>query len=110
MRPEKILLMLLVLSACSKNETPPPTPLDPAVGSQAVSIFEGNGGTTAMEFTFTLSAASSKPASVRVVSNNGFAIAGEDYKKVDQVLQFALNSQSHIFKVVDSNQFSSGFE
>jgi len=89
MRLEKILLMLLVLSSCSKNENPPPAVSDPFIGSQAVSIFEGNGGTTAMEFTFTLSAASSKPASIRVVSNDGFGVAGEDFKKVDLVLQFA---------------------
>lgn len=65
MRSQTVLLALLVLSACSKNENPPPAPTDPTVGSQAVSIFEGNGGTNVMEFTFTLSAASSKPASIR---------------------------------------------
>lgn len=88
MRKIAITCCALALFACSKNSSTP-TPVTPVLGSTSVIQAEGNGGTANMEFTFTLSVASSSPVSVRVVSNDGFAISGEDYKKVDQVLTFA---------------------
>ena len=80
--------LVLLAYSCSKSGSTP-TPTDPVLSSEAVTAFEGNGGTSTMEFVFTLSAASSKTVSVRVITNDGFAKTGEDYKKVDQVLSFA---------------------
>jgi hypothetical protein len=49
---------------------------------------EGNGGTTAFDFVFTLSAASTTQVSINIKSSDGFAKNGEDYVAIDQKLIF----------------------
>ena len=83
-----ILSTLIFFSSCSKSGSTP-APTDPVLSSDAVTAMEGNGGTSSMEFVLTLSAASSKAVSVRVSTNDGFAKNGEDYKKLEQVINFA---------------------
>lgn len=89
MKSIHLLGMLCLLASCSKNETPPPDMSDPTLRSESVFMIEGNGGISNMEFTFTLSKASTKTVSVQLTSTDGFAKVGEDYRKVDQTLQFA---------------------
>ena len=88
MRYTALCLGLLAMVSCSKNSSTP-TPVTPTLTATEVTAAEGNGGTSLMEFTFRLSSASTAAVSARISSGNGFAIEGEDYKKVDQVIQFA---------------------
>ena len=72
--------------------TTPPTPTPPAVlPTLAVSsgrVNEGNTGTTTMQFTVTLSAASTQPVSVQYSTANGTATAGTDYTATTGTLTF----------------------
>jgi beta-glucanase (GH16 family) len=80
------LLFCGFLVACDKEKT---TPIATAnVSIDDITMNEGNGGTSTMEFTITLSTALSQEASVKVTSKDGFAKAGEDYQAVNQVVIF----------------------
>ena len=81
------LFILLCFLQCSKSENKPPASI-PVLSSSLLTKDEGNGGTTAFEFIFRLSAASTSQVSVNIKSSDGFAKNGEDYVAVDQQLIF----------------------
>jgi hypothetical protein len=69
------------------------------VGNAAV--FEGNHGTTAIEFRVTLSETSFIPVSVRLSTSSGSALAGEDFLPIDDlILTFAPGETSKTVSVI----------
>jgi len=82
------LLILICFAQCSKSDNKPPAST-PVLSSSLLTKDEGNGGTTAFEFIFKLSAASTSQVSVNVKTSDGFAKTGEDYVALDQQLIFA---------------------
>ncbi|MBE7169274.1 MAG: family 16 glycosylhydrolase [Williamsia sp.] len=70
---------------CGKGNDADKQPL-PAISIADRSMNEGNGGTTSMEFTVTLSNAYSAPVSVRYSTIDGTAKSGEDYTSVSSQL------------------------
>jgi hypothetical protein len=74
------------LVACDKEKT---TPIATAsISIDDISMNEGNGGTSNMEFSVKLSQALTQEASVRVTTKEGFAKAVEDFQALDQVIIF----------------------
>lgn len=61
----------------------------PALAIDSVSTPEGNSGTTAFNFTVTLSAASGQTVTVNYATANGSAVAGSDYGATSGTLTFA---------------------
>jgi hypothetical protein len=61
----------------------------PALSVSDAQVVEGNGGTTTMLFTVTLSPAATGPVSVRFTTANGTAAAGSDYVQVRGTVSFA---------------------
>ena len=79
-------LLVLLTAACDKEKT---TPIATAsISVDDITMNEGNGGTSSMEFTVKLSQALTQEASVRVTTKEGFAKAVEDFQALDQVLIF----------------------
>ena len=91
-------LLCGLLVACDKEKTTPITAANVSIDD--VSMNEGNGGTSNMEFTITLSTALSQEASVKVTSKDGFAKAGEDYQAVNQVVVFKAGEKTKKVSVV----------
>lgn len=72
--------------ACDKEKTSPITTANISIND--ISMNEGTGGTSNMEFTLTLSSALSQEASVKVTTKDGFAKAVEDYQALNEVVIF----------------------
>ncbi|HEY7709535.1 MAG TPA: putative Ig domain-containing protein, partial [Candidatus Entotheonella sp.] len=68
----------------------------PALSINNVTVTEGNSGTTAAEFTVTLSEASGQTIRVDFSTANGTAIAGEDYQAASGTLEFSPGSTTQI--------------
>jgi len=66
----------------------------PTLAVNDVSVNEGNTGTTAMNFTVTLSAASGQVVTVAYTTANGTATAGSDYTAASGTLTFAAGTTS----------------
>ncbi|NEP56504.1 MAG: tandem-95 repeat protein, partial [Symploca sp. SIO2G7] len=60
----------------------------PQLAVADVSVVEGDAGTTQMLFTVSLSAASDQPVTVEYTSQDGTAVAGQDYQAVSGTLTF----------------------
>ncbi|NEP10260.1 MAG: DUF4114 domain-containing protein [Symploca sp. SIO2C1] len=60
----------------------------PQLAIADVSVVEGDTGTTQMLFTVSLSAASNQPVTVEYASQDGTAVAGQDYQAVSGTLTF----------------------
>jgi beta-glucanase (GH16 family) len=90
--------LVVLFSSCSKSSGTP-DPGNPVLRSAAVTELEGTGASSFIEFTFTLSVASSKTVSARVSTKDGLAKEVEDYKKLDQVLSFAPGETTKKIKV-----------
>ncbi|MEP7341593.1 MAG: choice-of-anchor Q domain-containing protein [Acidobacteriota bacterium] len=67
----------------------PVQPPPPTLAINDVSKNEGNSGTTAFDFTVTLSPASAQTVTVAYISGGGTATAGSDYVPVEGLLTFA---------------------
>ena len=65
----------------------------------AVSVLEGDGGSTEAVFTVTLSPASELPASARYVTAAGTATAGTDYEETGGTLTFAPGETERMIRV-----------
>jgi Ca2+-binding RTX toxin-like protein len=61
----------------------------PEISIGDVTVVEGNSGTTAAQFTLTLSAASDTPVTVDFATADGAAKAGEDYEAASGTVTFA---------------------
>ncbi len=71
----------------------------PQISIDDVSVVEGDSGTTAAEFTLTLSAASSQPVTVNFATADGTATAGSDYEAATGTVTFAANETTKKIKV-----------
>jgi len=72
---------------------------------------EGNSGTTAFNFTVSLSAAFGQPVSVNYSTSNGTATAGEDYTATSGTLTFAVGEVNKTLTVqVNGDTFAEGNE
>lgn len=78
-----------------RNDEFPTVSLSPA----AVSVTEGNSGTTKAVFTVSLSRAAASPVTVKWATNNGTATAGSDYTSAIGTLTFATGVTSQTFTV-----------
>lgn len=74
--------------ACDKEKTNPPI-VGANISINDATMNEGNGGTSNMEFTVSLSTALSQEASVKITTKDGFAKAAEDYQALNQSVNFA---------------------
>jgi beta-glucanase (GH16 family) len=81
-----IIAASLLVAGCDKEKTTPITSANVSIDD--ISMNEGNGGTSNMEFTVKLSTALSQEASVKVTTKDGFAKAAEDYQALNQVIVF----------------------
>jgi beta-glucanase (GH16 family) len=78
-----VICVLLMMGACKKSESGGSTSQpDPVVSISDVTMFEGDGGTTAFEFTLSLSKQSAKEVSVTYGTEEGTAKASEDFTAV----------------------------
>jgi arylsulfatase A-like enzyme len=68
--------------------TAPPHDVFPAVSISDAQVLEGNEGSTLLEFTVSLSAASLEGASVRASTVDGTAVAPEDYQSAVETFTF----------------------
>ena len=76
------------------------TKVAPVVSVDSPSVREGNSGTTALVFTFTLSPASTDPVSVSVNTSQGTAKSGSDYQSVPRgTVTFAPGQTKQTFTV-----------
>jgi aryl-phospho-beta-D-glucosidase BglC (GH1 family) len=64
-------------------------PGQPTISSSAISVVEGNSGTSQAKFVVRLSQAASTPISVNYTTSNGTAMAGSDYTATSGTLTFA---------------------
>lgn len=81
----------LFLTGCSKDSGGGSTQpeVTPKISINDVSKFEGNSGTTSMDFTVSLDKASSKTVTVKMTTAEGFAKAGEDFAATSGTIAFA---------------------
>ncbi len=84
------------LGTILNDDQPPP----PTLAINDVSKNEGNSGTTAFDFTVTLSAASTQIVTVDYISGGGTAQAGSDYTPVEGRLTFAPGQTSRTITVL----------
>jgi hypothetical protein len=75
----------LGLTALINQDIPPP----PSASIADASVVEGNGGTTAMTFTVTLSAPSTRTVTIDFATTDGTAVAGQDYVAASGTVRFA---------------------
>ena len=83
------LIFSLLFFSCKKNDTDcclPPVETNPTISIDALSLAEGNTGTTAFNFTIKLNKASSKTVSVKVTTKNGTAAAPKDFTSLDNTI------------------------
>jgi hypothetical protein len=79
----------MCLASCKKESTGGGTPeTTPNISIGDVFKAEGNNGNSTMDFVLQLSTPASKVVSVRVITKEGFAKAGEDFAAVDQKITF----------------------
>jgi sugar lactone lactonase YvrE len=72
----------------------------PELSINNVTVTEGNSGTTAAEFTVTLSEASGQTIRVDFSTANGTAVAGEDYQATSGTLVFSPGSTTQMLTVL----------
>ncbi len=72
---------------------------EPRVSINSVSITEGNSGTKLMTFTVTLSAAYDQPVTVNYATQDGSAVAGQDYVATSGMLTFGIGQTSQTITV-----------
>jgi uncharacterized delta-60 repeat protein len=83
----------------------------PTLTINNVTLNEGNSGTTAFNFTVSLSAAFSQPVTVSFSTSNGTATAGEDYTATSGTLTFAAGEINKTLTVqVNGDTFAEGNE
>lgn len=93
------LLMLLLLSSCTKENNGGTPETTPNLTISDVFKPEGNGGNSNMDFVLQLSAPATKEVSVRVSTKEGFAKAGEDFTAVDQKIVFSVGESKKTVSV-----------
>jgi uncharacterized repeat protein (TIGR01451 family) len=76
-----------------------PLPPTPNFFINDVSVNEGDGGTKAVDFTVTLTPASSQPVTVQYATADGTATAGADYRATNGTLSFNANETSKTISV-----------
>lgn len=81
-----IFTLSFLFVACDKEKTTPITSANISIND--ISMNEGTGGTSNMEFSLTLSTALTQEASVKITTKDGFAKAVEDYQALNQVVVF----------------------
>jgi hypothetical protein len=81
-----IFTLSFLFVACDKEKTTPITSANISIND--ISMNEGTGGTSNMEFSLTLSTALTQEASVKITTKDGFAKAVEDYQALSQVVVF----------------------
>ena len=79
-------LLLAFVVGCDKEKTTPTATASMSIDD--ISQNEGNGGTSAMEFSIKLTQPLTQEASVRVITKDGFAKVNEDFQALDQVITF----------------------
>jgi aryl-phospho-beta-D-glucosidase BglC (GH1 family)/cellulase/cellobiase CelA1 len=77
----------------------PPPPVLPSLSVADASVTEGNGGTSDLAFTVTLSAAATGPVTVAYATADGTATAGSDYAALAGTLSFAAGETSKVVHV-----------
>jgi Calx-beta domain/Glycosyl hydrolases family 18 len=75
------------------------TAVPPTVSVGNASVNEGNSGSSNLAFTVALSKASTKPVTVKYVTANGTAIAGQDYQAGSGTVTFAPGVTSQVITV-----------
>ncbi len=93
-----LVVATLLLVGCDKEKTTPITSANVSIDD--ITMNEGNGGTSNMEFTVKLSTALSQEASVKVTTKDGFAKAVEDYQALTQTVIFKAGETSKKVTVV----------
>ena len=88
----------LLIASCDKEKTTPITSANVSIDD--ITMNEGNGGTSNMEFTVKLSTALSQEASVKLTTKDGFAKAVEDYQALNQTVVFKAGETSKKVTVV----------
>ncbi|MGD9620072.1 MAG: Calx-beta domain-containing protein, partial [Mycolicibacterium sp.] len=76
------------------------TPVLPTISIANVSKAEGNGGSSNLAFTVTLSKAATTPVTVKYATSNGTATAGSDYTAASGTVTFAPGVTSQTVNVV----------
>ena len=101
-----MLMSMLLLTACGggsnendDSDPPPPQPELPQATIDAPSGTEGDSGTQALTFTVTLSEAAPAAASLHYATADDDAVAGEDYRALDSMLEFASGETSKTISV-----------
>ena len=79
--------------------SPPPPPPPPSLRIHDATVAEGNTGTRAVEFTVTLSAASTDTITVAYATANSTATGGNDYQSASSTLTFAPGETSKTITV-----------
>ncbi len=92
-------LYLDLMNDVPTSPPPPPPPDVPAIAITNASKAEGNSGTTEVTLTVTLSQASSSAVTVDFATQNGTAVAGEDFQSVAGTLLFAPGVKSQTITV-----------
>lgn len=77
-----VYLLLLISAGCNKGGGSSPTPSQPSVSINSISLSEGNTATSSFGFTLSLSKAFTNPVTVTYSTTEGTAKAGEDYTAV----------------------------
>jgi hypothetical protein len=72
----------------------------PSISVNDVTVTEGNSGTTAANFTVSLSAAYAQPVTIHYATANGTAFAGSDYQAASGTLTFAAGVTSRTITVL----------
>ena len=96
------------LSGCQRESAPHPEPAGlPTLSIGDVQLMEGQTGTPTVQFHVTLSAASEQPVSVHYETEDGTAVADQDYRPASGTLIFPPHGHSvQVFEVRISVQSS----
>lgn len=81
------------------SDEPPPPPPTTFLSINDVSVNEGNAGTASVNFTVTLSAASTEEVTVQFLTANGSAQSGSDFLSTGGTLSFAPGETSKAISV-----------
>ncbi|MDF2380491.1 family 16 glycosylhydrolase [Nostoc ellipsosporum NOK] len=94
------LLSLLMASGCKKSGGDNAPDPHPNLTIEDLTLFEGNGGTTTFNIQVTLDREAKNPVTLKYVTTDGTAKAGEDYTALNGTLQFAAGERSKTIPLI----------